>query len=58
LVALFVFAHGWFYRLHQRWFAFSTETFDALNWAGISIYKLGIILLNLVPLIAVTCVVH
>jgi hypothetical protein len=28
------------------------ETFDALNWAGMAIYKLGIILLNLVPLLA------
>jgi hypothetical protein len=26
--------------------------FDALNWAGIAVYKLGIILLNLVPLAA------
>ena len=56
--ALFVFAHGWFYRLHQRWFAFGAETFDALNWAGISFYKLGIVLFNLVPLIAIACVVH
>ena len=56
--ALFVFAHGWFYRSHRRWFAFSTETFDALNWAGISFYKLGIVLFNLVPLIAIACVVH
>ena len=29
-----------------------------LNWAGISFYKLGIVLFNLVPLIAIACVVH
>ena len=40
------------YRLHQRWFKLSRETFDALNWAGIAVYKLGIMLLNLVPLVA------
>ena len=48
----FAFAHEGMYRLHQRWFKLSRETFDALNWAGIAVYKLGIMLLNLVPLVA------
>ena len=48
----FVFAHGWMYRLHTRWFKLSVETFDALHYAGMSVYKIGIILLNLVPLVA------
>jgi hypothetical protein len=50
--ALFTSAHEWMYSLHQRWFKLPRETFDALNWAGIAVYKLGIILLNLVPLLA------
>jgi hypothetical protein len=49
---VFVYAHDWMYRLHTRWFKLSAETFDALHYAGLSIYKIGIILLNLVPLIA------
>jgi len=49
---VFVFAHDWIYRLHTRWFKLSVETFDALHYAGLSIYKIGVILLNLVPLIA------
>jgi len=49
---VFVYAHDWMYRLHTRWFKLSVETFDALHYAGLSIYKIGIILLNLVPLIA------
>ena len=49
---VFVYAHDWMYRLHTRWFKLSVETFDALHYAGLSIYKMGIILLNLVPLIA------
>ena len=49
---VFVFAHDWMYRLHTRWFKLSVETFDALHYAGLAIYKIGIILLNLVPLIA------
>ena len=49
---VFVYAHDWMYRLHTRWFKLSVETFDALHYAGLSIYKIGVILLNLVPLIA------
>lgn len=40
------------YGLHLRWFKISREAFDARNWAGIAVYKLGIILLNPVPLVA------
>lgn len=50
---IFAGAHEWMYRLHLRWFRLSVERFDALNWAGIAAYKLGIILLNLVPLLAI-----
>jgi hypothetical protein len=49
---VFVFAHDWMYRLHSRWFKLSVETFDAIHYAGLAIYKIGVILLNLVPLIA------
>ncbi len=49
---VFVYAHEWMYRLHTRWFKLSIETFDALHYAGLSIYKIGVILLNLVPLVA------
>jgi hypothetical protein len=49
---VFVYTHDWMYRLHTRWFKLSVETFDALHYAGLSIYKIGVILLNLVPLVA------
>jgi hypothetical protein len=49
---VFVFAHDWMFRLHARWFKLSVETFDAMHYAGLSVYKIGIILFNLVPLIA------
>lgn len=49
---VFVYAHDWIYTLHTRWFKLSVETFDALHYGGLSIYKIGIILLNLVPLVA------
>jgi hypothetical protein len=50
----FVFAHDWMHRLHGRWFRLSREQFDALHYAGMSIFKIGILLFNLVPLIALS----
>jgi hypothetical protein len=35
-------------RFHGRWFRLSDEQFDALHYVGMSIYKIGILLLNLV----------
>src|SRR5262249_57517158 len=48
----FVFAHNWMYRLHRRWFRISEERFDAIHYAGMAAYKIGILLFNLVPLVA------
>jgi len=48
----FVLAHDWMYLSHSRWFHLSVEQFDMLHYAGMSIFKLGIILLNVVPYIA------
>ena len=48
----FVFAHDWLYRLHSRWFKMTVETFDAIHYGGMAVYKVGIMLLNLGPLIA------
>ena len=50
--AVFVYAHGWLYRLHTRWFGLSTATFDAIHYAGMAVYKIGILLFNLTPLLA------
>jgi hypothetical protein len=48
----FMLAHDWMYNFDGRWFRLSVEQFDMLHYAGISVYKIGIILLNLVPYIA------
>jgi uncharacterized protein DUF6868 len=48
----FMLAHDWMYLSHSRWFHLSVEQFDVLHYAGMSIFKLGILLLNLVPYIA------
>jgi hypothetical protein len=49
----FVFAHQWMYRLHTRWFKISVETVDAIHYGAMSVYKIGILLLNLAPMIAI-----
>jgi len=54
--SFFVLAHDWMYLLHSRWFRLSVEQFDMLHYAGMSIFKLGIILLNVVPYIALRIV--
>ncbi|SFR95088.1 hypothetical protein SAMN05216570_1121 [Dyella sp. OK004] len=49
---VFIFARGWMYRVHTRWFKLSAETFDAANYLGLAVYKIGILLFNLMPWIA------
>jgi hypothetical protein len=51
--AAFSLAHDAMYRLHSRWFSLSTETFDAIHYAGMAFYKIGIIMLNIAPLVAI-----
>jgi hypothetical protein len=48
----FILAHDWMYALHSQWFRLSVEQFDMLHYAGMSVFKLGILLLNVVPWIA------
>ena len=45
-------AHDWTYRLHSKWFKISVEQFDAIHYAGIAIFKLGVFMFNLVPYFA------
>jgi len=49
---LFSLGHDWMYRLHSRWFNLSAETFDALHYGSMAVYKIGIIMLNIAPLVA------
>ena len=54
--AVFVGAHSWMRRLHRKWFRISDEQFDAVHYAGMSMYKIGIILFNLVPFLVLTII--
>ena len=50
--AVFLFAHDALYRLHSRWVHLSVEQFDTIMYGSMAVYKIGVFLLNLVPLIA------
>lgn len=50
--AVYVFAHDVLYRFHTRWFRLSVEQFDLTIYCAMAVYKMGILLLNIVPLTA------
>ena len=53
---LVVAPHRWMHRLWGRWFKISDEQFDAVQLAGIVLYKILILVFNLVPYIALRIV--
>jgi hypothetical protein len=53
---VFVFAHDWMLQLHGRWFRIPVEQIDTIHYAAMAVYKIGILLLNLVPYVALLIV--
>ena len=54
---IFALAHDWMYRYHTKWFKkLSIETFDAVHYSGMALFKIGICLFNLVPYFALRIV--
>lgn len=51
-LVVFVFAKDWMKRLHGQWFKLSDQQFDAVHYGGMAVYKIGVLLFNLVPFIA------
>jgi len=44
--------HAWLFGLHSRWFRISEERFVSIHYGGMAAYKIGILLFNLTPYIA------
>jgi len=42
-------AHDWTYQYHRKWFRLSVEQFDVIHYAGMALFKIGILIFNLVP---------
>ncbi len=53
---LFLMPHEWVYPIWGRWFKLSAEQFDAISFAGIVLYKMGILIFNMVPYVALRIV--
>lgn len=53
---VFMLAHDTLHRLHSRWFRLSPEAFDSVHYTGMAGYKIGILLLNLTPYLALRIV--
>lgn len=56
-VLFVLFAHDFTYRMHTRWFKISHEDFDAIHYRLMGVFKMGVILFNLVPYLALRIVV-
>lgn len=57
LIVWFLFfwlAHEQLFRLHGRWFPLDLNQFNATHYLGMAIYKILILVFNLVPWIALT----
>ena len=51
-----VFAKGWIYRIHSRWFDISETRFDEIHYTAFAFYKLSVFVLMLVPYLALLIV--
>ena len=50
---LILLASDWTFKMHNRFFAISKDTFHATHYAGMAFFKLLILMFNLVPYIAI-----
>ena len=47
--SFFAFAADWVYGMHRKLFKISRTTFDATNYAGMGLFKIFVLVFNLVP---------
>ena len=48
----FVLMRDWIYKIHTKWYKLSDERFDAIHYGAIAVYKLAVIVFNVIPYIA------
>lgn len=52
----FMMGRDWIYGYHGKWYQLSPEEFDSIHYRGIAYFKVGIVLFNLVPYLALRIV--
>ena len=53
---MFMAVRDWIFSFHGKWFRLSAEEFDRVHYSGMAYFKLGIVLFNLVPYLALRIV--
>ena len=49
-------AGDWIYQIHSKWFSISRQTFNVAIYSFIALYKIFILVFNLIPFIALLIV--
>ena len=55
---MMVIARNWVYQVHTQWFNINKERFEEIHYQLMGLYKLMIILFNLVPYIVLRVVIN
>lgn len=53
---ILTFAGGWVYRVHSKWYPIPKETFYAVIYSFVGLYKLLFFVFNLIPYIALVII--
>jgi len=51
-----VWAGDWVWRIHNKWFSISRETFNVAIYSFIGLYKILVFVFNLIPYVALSIV--
>ena len=51
-LVMFIFAHDWIYKMHSKWYKITPDSFNAIHYGGLGIYKMIVIIFNLFPYLA------
>jgi len=54
--AVFSLSYDWLYRVHTSWFPMSKENYNVINFLAMAVYKILVLVLNLIPYIALSIV--
>ena len=51
---VFRLTHNWIYGFHGQWFPMPVEQFNAIHYAAMAVYKIGVLVFNIVPYLALS----
>ena len=54
--AVFSLSYDWLYSVHTSWFPMSKENYNVINFLAMAVYKILVLVLNLIPYLALTII--